>query len=213
MDFDYYQIKGKWKAATLNRRAEKLEEAQASADELEEAGAKGVEIIGVKAGKRETIRGKKKPAKPAKTTKAAKVQATKKKPATAAKKQKDKIKTNTPKREPAGQLDLFSSVEIPKYKTIELDQNEIKAINYCLGTNEVFFSALPIIQRKEFDELQTTIEKSLNTTQKVKFQFKDNELRTIALALNKEKFKGNNAKFPVLFLRNLIEFFKKSFSK
>ena len=28
MDFDYYQIKGKWNAATLNRRAEKLEEAQ-----------------------------------------------------------------------------------------------------------------------------------------------------------------------------------------
>ena len=237
MDFDYYQIKGKWNAATLNRRAEKLEEAQAAADELEEAGAKGVEIIGVKAGKRETIRGKKKPAKPAKTPKAAKVAAKKKTPAKRVKKTKDKLskmsvddlnaidsifshdgkikilKTNTPKREPRGQLDLFSSVEIPKYKTIELDQNEIKAINYCLGTNEVFFSALPIIQRKEFDELQTTIEKSLNTTQKVKFQFKDNELRTIALALNKEKFKGNNAKFPVLFLRNLIEFFKKSFSK
>ena len=239
MDFDYYQIKGKWNAATLNRRAEKLEEAQAAADELEEAGAKGVEIIGVKAGKRETIRGKKKPAKPAKTPKAAKVAAKKKTPAkrkkTAVKmtgttgtyttdyKTENKAKAaakniralgfDTEIVEPAGQLDLFSSVEIPKYKTIELDQNEIKAINYCLGTNEVFFSALPIIQRKEFDELQTTIEKSLNTTQKVKFQFKDNELRTIALALNKEKFKGNNAKFPVLFLRNLIEFFKKSFSK
>lgn len=59
MDFDYYQIKGKWNAATLNRRAEKLDEAQAAADELEAAGAKSVEIIGVKAGRRETIRGKK----------------------------------------------------------------------------------------------------------------------------------------------------------
>lgn len=215
MDFDYYQIRGKWNAATLNRRAEKLEEAQAAADELEEAGAAGVEIIGVKAGTRETIRGKKKALKAAKK-KAPK--AAKKKAYTAPKmkvkeQEKPKPKKAATKVEPAGQLDLFSSVETPKYKTIELDQNEIKAINYCLGTNEVFYSALPIIQRKQFDELKTTIEKSLNTTQKVKFKFKDNELRTIALALTKEKFKGNNAKFPVLFLRNLIEFFKQSFSK
>jgi hypothetical protein len=239
MDFDYYQIRGKWNAATLNRRAEKLEEAQAAADELEEAGAAGVEIIGVKAGKRETIRGKKKAPKSAKTSKAKKVPAKKKKvvkrkktavkmtgttgtyttdyktekKAKAAAQNIRKLGYKTEIIEPTGQLDLFSSVETPKYKTIELNQNEIKAINYCLGTNEVFYSALPIIQRKQFDELETTIEKSLNTTQKVKFQFKDNELRTIALALTKEKFKGNNAKFPVLFLRNLIEFFKKSFSK
>lgn len=85
IDFDYYQIKGKWNAATLNRRAEKLEEAQAAADELEEAGAKGIEIIGVKAGKRETIRGKKKATKAAKTPKAKKAPATKKKAAQATK--------------------------------------------------------------------------------------------------------------------------------
>lgn len=58
MDFDYYQIKGKWNAATVSRRAEKLEEAEAAADELEAAGADGVEIVGIKAGKRETLRGK-----------------------------------------------------------------------------------------------------------------------------------------------------------
>ena len=67
MDFDYYQIKGKWNAATVSRRAEKLDEAERAADELEEAGAVGVDIVGVKAGKRETLRGKrtKKAAKPA----------------------------------------------------------------------------------------------------------------------------------------------------
>lgn len=154
MDFDYYQIKGKWNAATLNRRAEKLEEAQAAADELEEAGAKGVEIIGVKAGKRETIRGKKAP-KPAKAPKAAKVRATKKKPTKATKKQKDKIsemsaddlraidsifshdgkikilKTNTPKREPAGQLDLFS-----------IDENKNKSFLFSPRELEAIFSAL-----------------------------------------------------------------------
>ena len=112
MDFDYYQIKGKWNAATLNRRAEKLEEAQAAADELEEAGAKGVEIIGVKAGKRETIRGKKKAPKAAKAPKAKKEPAKKKKAAQAAKKPKDKIKTDTPPREPAGQLDLFTGLPV-----------------------------------------------------------------------------------------------------
>lgn len=95
MDFDYYQIKGKWNAATLNRRAEKLEEAQAAADELEEAGAKGVEIIGVKAGKRETIRGKKNAPKPAKAPKAKKAPATKKKAAKDTKKRSTR-KSNRP---------------------------------------------------------------------------------------------------------------------
>lgn len=58
MNFDYYQIKGKWNAANVTRRAEKLEEAEAAADELEAAGADGVEIVGIKSGKRETLRGK-----------------------------------------------------------------------------------------------------------------------------------------------------------
>ena len=124
MDFDYYQIKGKWNAATLNRRAEKLEEAQAAADELEEAGAKGVEIIGVKAGKRETIRGKKKPAKPAKRKKTAvKMTGTTgtyttdyktEKKAKAASKNIAALGYKTEIVEPSGQLDLFTGDESKK---------------------------------------------------------------------------------------------------
>ena len=66
MDFDFFQITGKWNAAKVTRRADKLEEAERAADELERGGASNVEIIGVKAGKREKIRGQRKPAKPAK---------------------------------------------------------------------------------------------------------------------------------------------------
>lgn len=160
IDFDYYQIKGKWNAATLNRRAEKLEEAQAAADELEAAGAKGVEIIGVKAGKRETIRGKKKAPKAAKTPKAAKVPANKKK---AAESKKTTIKMTgttgtfttdykTEKKakaaaqnirklgykteiiEPAGQLDLFTNWQRkPDSETWDFTKDEIKLINDALS--------------------------------------------------------------------------------
>lgn len=134
MDFDYYQIKGKWNAATLNRRAEKLEEAQAAADELEEAGAKGVEIIGVKAGKRETIRGKKK------------APATKKKAYTAPKmkvkaQEKPKPKKAAPKREPAGQLDLFTP--LPKNNksfTLLFEHEELKTLNDALRMFKGVFS-------------------------------------------------------------------------
>lgn len=158
MNFDYYQIRGKWNAATLNRRAEKLEEAQAAADELEEAGAKGVEIVGVKAGKRVTVRGKKKAPKHAKVPKAKKAPPPKKKAVKATKKQKDKISkmsaddlraidsifshdgkikilnTNTPKREPAGQLDLFTNWQRkPDNNTWDFTKDEIKLINDALG--------------------------------------------------------------------------------
>lgn len=160
IDFDYFQIRGKWNAATLNRRAEKLEEAQAAADELEEAGAKGVEIIGVKAGKRETIRGKKNATKADKTPKAAKVQAKKKTPA---KRKKTAVKMTgttgtyttdykTEKKakaaaeniralgfdtqiiEPAGQLDLFTNWQRkPDNNTWDFTKDEIKLINDALG--------------------------------------------------------------------------------
>lgn len=198
MDFDYYQIKGKWNAATLNRRAEKLEEAQAAADELEEAGAKGVEIIGVKAGKRETIRGKKKPAKPTKTTKAAKVQAKEKKPAKAAKKQKDKLskmsaddlnainsifshdgkikilKTNTPKHEPTGQLDLFTD---EKPKSFLFSNRELKAI----------FSALSSYGSKDFREreLEKCFERAAGRGGNIQISLNGNERVRILNALKK----------------------------
>ena len=154
MDFDYYQIKGKWNAATLNRRAEKLEEAQAAADELEEAGAKGVEIIGVKAGKRETIRGKKKGARAAKTPKAKKEPAKKKKAAQAAKKPKDKIKTDTPKREPAGQLDLFDNTDKKKDEIWSFDLNELNFISMALKEFFPTYIKEPLkLTTKEYDEL------------------------------------------------------------
>lgn len=218
IDFDYYQIRGKWNAATLNRRAEKLEEAQAAADELEAAGAKAVEIIGVKSGKRETIRGKKKAAKPAKTPKADKVPATKKKAYTAPKmKVKEQEKRNTkkavPKREPAGQLDLFK--DLPNKKNIKhktmLTHDEIEMVNTCLGVNNVLFSAIDIISEKEFEELKKTFSEAEKTFNSELLELKDNEIRTIALALTKEKNRGENSFYSRFKLIELIEFFKKLF--
>lgn len=202
MDFDYYQIKGKWNAATLNRRAEKLEEAQAAADELEEAGAKGVEIIGVKAGKRETIRGKKKPAKPAKTTKAAKVQAKKKTPA---KRKKTAVKMTgttgtyttdykTEKKakaaskniaalgykteivEPSGQLDLFTGDESKKV-ILKFSEREIATL-----INDYY----DLIESGErltgYKSLLTTFEKA---TPRERIEFTKKEIKSIIGVLQK----------------------------
>lgn len=203
MDFDYYQIKGKWNAATLNRRAEKLEEAQAAADELEEAGAAGVEIIGVKAGTRETIRGKKKAPKAAKTPKAKKAPATKKKAAKATKKPIDKIskmsaddfraiesifrhdgkikilKTNTPKREPAGQLDLFSSLKKARVKFNYSEILEIRNAIFKYGEPKNAF-----LTSKKIKELAAVFESVSNETN-IELSF--NELQFIVLALDYSK--------------------------
>lgn len=169
IDFDYYQIKGKWNAATLNRRAEKLEEAQAAADELEEAGAKGVEIIGVKAGKREAIRGKKKAKKAAKTPKAKKAPAKKKKPVKAIKKQKEKAQEN------GGQLDLFDVVNENNKKVLySFTQIDIKSLIHA------FYS---LIQGGEkmpagYKSILTTFEKS-ETTGNIKIEFSYNEIKLL----------------------------------
>ena len=200
MDFDYYQIRGKWNAATLNRRAEKLEEAQAAADELEEAGANGVEIIGVKAGTRETIRGKKKAPKAAKAPKAKKAPAKKKKAAKATKKQKDKIsemnaddlraidsifshdgkikilKTNTPKREPAGQLDLFTGDES---KTIILKFSEMELKTLINDYYDLISSGERLTNYKS---LLTTFEKA-NAREKIELTKK--EIKSIIGILQK----------------------------
>lgn len=120
MDFDFFQITGKWNAAKVTRRADKLEEAERAADELERGGASNVEIIGVKAGKREKIRGKRKPAKPAKKKTPAKTRAKKKTPAKRTKTAKDKDKPKAPN----GQLDLFGVDEnkkvVIRFSNIEL---------------------------------------------------------------------------------------------
>lgn len=199
IDFDYYQIKGKWNAATLNRRAEKLEEAQSAADELEEAGAKCIEIIGVKAGKRETIRGKKKAPKAAKTPKAKKVPAKKKKAAKGKKKPIDKIskmsaddlraidsifshdgkikilKTNTPKREPAGQLDLFTGLPV------EITGKRFK--NYKIKfTNDELFEIVDSYDHftgKRNKNLEETIKQAEKLNKDVALDLSENEIKNI----------------------------------
>lgn len=150
VDFDFFQITGKWNAAKVTRRADKLEEAERAADELERGGASNVEIIGVKAGKREKIRGQRKPAKPAKKKAPSKTRVRKKTPA---KRTKTAVKTKgttgdyitdfkTEKKakaaakniralgfeteivEPRGQLDLFGVDEnkkvVIRFSNIEL---------------------------------------------------------------------------------------------
>lgn len=203
MDFDYYQIRGKWNAATLNRRAEKLEEAQAAADELEEAGANGVEIVGVKSGKRVTVRGKKKAPKAAKTPKAKKAPETKKKAAKATKKQKNKIsemsaddlraidpifshdgkikilKTNTPKREPAGQLDLFSSIKKARVKFNYSEILEIRNALFKYGQPKNAF-----LTNEKIKELAAVFE-SVSNDSNIELSF--NELQFIVLALDYSK--------------------------
>lgn len=202
MDFDYYQIKGKWNAATLNRRAEKLEEAQAAADELEEAGAKGVEIIGVKAGKRETIRGKKKAPKAAKTPKAAKVPAKKKK---ATKRKKTAVKMTgttgtfttdykTEKKakaaaqniralgfdteivEPAGQLDLFTGDE-SKTVILKFSESELKTL-----INDYYDLISSGERLTNYKSLLTTLEKA-NAREKIELTKK--EIKSIIGVLQK----------------------------
>lgn len=207
MDFDYYQIKGKWNAATLNRRAEKLEEAQAAADELEEAGAKGVEIIGVKAGKRETIRGKKKAPKAAKTPKAKKAPAKKKK---AAKGKKTAVKMtgttgtftteyNTEKKakaaaqnirnlgykteivEPRGQLDLFKQTK--KFK-IQFTKDELDVLrNACH-----LIGWLPVenyINRNDFIILQKTLYDA-GLFNEHKIELENNEIVALCILIEKK---------------------------
>lgn len=192
MDFDYYQIKGKWNAATLNRRAEKLEEAQAAADELEEAGAKGVEIIGVKAGKRETIRGKKKAPKSAKTPKAAKRKKTAvkmtgttgtfttdyktEKKAKAAAQNIRALGFDTEIVEPAGQLDLFTGDE-SKTVILKFSESELKTL-----INDYYDLISSGERLTNYKYLLTTLEKA-NAREKIELTKK--EIKSIIGVLQK----------------------------
>ena len=206
MDFDYYQIRGKWNAATLNRRAEKLEEAQAAADELEEAGAKGVEIIGVKAGKRETIRGKKKAPKPAKNPKAKKAPAKKKK---AAKSKKTAVKMTgktgtyttdykTEKKakaaaeniralgfdteivEPAGQLDLFNVLPV------EITGKRFKNYKIKFTNDELIeiVDSYDYFTGKRNKKLEETIKEAKNLNKDVALDLSGNEIKNIIDSLS-----------------------------
>lgn len=213
MDFDYYQIKGKWNAATLNRRAEKLDKAQTAADELEAAGAKSVEIIGVKAGRRETIRGKKKRSRKKTAVKMTGITGeyitdyqTHEKAAAAAKnieklgfdvelvkpakKNKAVFKPkNTPKKnkELAGQLDLFSNNE---------DENKTKILKFS-------DSELDIIINDYYDlissgERLTNYKNTLTTFEKAhpreKIEFTKKEIKQIIGVLQKYMKKHNTDK-------------------
>lgn len=201
MDFDYYQIKGKWNAATLNRRAEKLEEAQAAADELEEAGAKGVEIIGVKAGKRETIRGKKKAPKAAKTPKAKKAPAKKKKAYTATKmkvnaQEKPKPKKAAPKREPAGQLDLFNYQFENENKKIILSftQNDLNSLTHTFYSLIDSGEKLPAGYKKLLD---TFTESPTNGNVKIELSFKEIRVLTQICQMYLRKYIDDKGKSSI----------------
>ena len=175
MYFDYYQIKGKWNAAKLNRRAEKLEEAQAAADELEEAGAKGVEIIGVKAGKRETIRGNKKAAKAAKTPKVKKDTATEKK-AKAAAQNISALGFDTEIVEPAGQLDLFTGDESKKI-ILKFSERELATL-----INDYYDLISSGERLTNYKGLLTTFEKA---TPREKIELTKKEIKSIISVLQK----------------------------
>ena len=169
MYFDYYQINGKWNAATLKRRAEKLEEAQAAADELEEAGAKGVEIIGVKAGKRETIRGKKKaPAKKKKAYTAPKMNVKEQ--------EKRKQKKAAPKREAAGQIDLFTGDESKKV-ILKFSERELATL-----INDYYDLISSGERLTNYKSLLTTFEKA---TPREKIELTKKEIKSIIGVLQK----------------------------
>lgn len=201
MDFDYYQIRGKWNAATLNRRAEKLEEAQAAADELEEAGAKGIEIIGVKAGKRETIRGKKKAPKAAKTPKAKKAPATKKKAYTAPKmkvkaQEKPKPKKAAPKVEPAGQLDLFNYQFENENKKIILSftQTDLNSLTHAFYSLIDSGEKMPSGYKKLLD---TFTESPTNGNVKIEISFKEIRVLTQVCQMYLRKYIDDKGKSSV----------------
>lgn len=199
MDFDFFQITGKWNAAKVTRRADKLEEAERAADELERGGASNVEIIGVKAGKREKIRGQRKPAKPAKKKAPAKTRAKKKTPPKRTKAAKDKVSKlskddlnaidsifsrdgrikilsiDKPK-EPRGQLDLFG-VDENKKVVIRFSNIELATL-----INDYY----DLIQSGErltgYKALLTTFEKA---TPRERIEFTKKEIKSIIGVLQK----------------------------
>ena len=85
------------------------------------------------------------------------------------------------------------------------------SVNTCLGINNVLFSAINIISEKEFEELKKTFSEAEKTFNSELLELKDNEIRTIAIALTKEKNRGDNSFYSRFKLIELIEFFKKLF--
>lgn len=206
MDFDYYQIRGKWNAATLNRRAEKLEEAQAAADELEEAGAKGVEIVGVKAGKRVTVRGKKKATKAAKRKKTA-VKMTgstgtyttdykTQKKAKAAAQNIRKLGYKAEIVEPAGQLDLFNYQfkEDNKKIILSFTQNDLNSLTHAFYSLIDSGEKMPAGYKKLLD---TFTESPTNGNVKIEISFKEIRVLTQVCQMYLRKYIDDKGKSSV----------------
>lgn len=213
--YDYYTIKAAWKGAGVSQRADDIKAAEKIAANLKGNGFIDVVIFGVKAGKREKLEGGKQ-AKPKaqerprkdKKTKAQANDAPKvKTPVNATKKQEKKAQDN------AGQLDLFK--DLPNKKNIKhkimLTHDEIEMVNTCLGINNVLFSAISIISEEDFKKLKKIFVEAEKTFNSELLELKDNEIRTIALALTKEKNRGDNSFYSKFKLMELIEFFKKLF--
>ena len=225
VEFDFYQITGKWNAAKVTRRADKLEEAERAADELERGGASNVEIIGVKAGKREKIRGQSKPAKPAKKKASAKTRAKKKTPA---KRAKTAVKTKgttgdyvtdfkTEKKakaaaeniralgfeteivEPRGQLDLFKTIK--KFK-IEFSKDEINLLRGALHLGG--WSNVQIyLNSDEYPKLLNTLFDAARLPQP-KMELKNNEICALCVSIEK-RIKNE----PNVFLKERYEKLRK----
>lgn len=182
MDFDYYTIRGKWNGANVSRRADKLADAERAADELEAGGVDGVEIVGVKAGTRETIRGRKKAKKPAKAAGGATTPAKKKKPRTPPKTKK-KAASKKKAAQPAadsGQLDLFKPNEMIRTPNSER-KVYIKFTPWkdCSAIVAAYYDVVSSGKSRQigkYKQLLTTFEKIEGRKSPVDVQLSENEI-------------------------------------
>ena len=200
--FDYYELKFVFHGADCKRRAADMDEARAAKKELQAAGVKEITIFGVKKGTKEIQAAKKAYVKPEfkhePAPKVKKAPATKKKATKATKKQKDKISemsaddlrainsifshdgkikilnTNTPKREPAGQLDLFDVMKDEKKVLYSFTQIDVRSLIHA------FYSLIQAGEKLPagYKSILTTFEKS-DTTGNVKIEFSYNEIKLL----------------------------------
>lgn len=200
--FDYYELKFVFHGADCKRRAADMDEARAAKKELQAAGIKEITIYGVKKGTKEIQAAKKAYVKPEfkhePAPKVKKAPATKKKATKATKKQKDKISemsaddlrainsifshdgkikilnTNTPKREPAGQLDLFDVMKDEKKVLYSFTQIDVRSLIHA------FYSLIQAGEKLPagYKSILTTFEKS-DTTGNVKIEFSYNEIKLL----------------------------------
>ena len=210
--FDYYELKFVFHGADCKRRAADMDEARAAKKELQAAGVKEITIFGVKKGTKEIQAAKKAYVKPEfkhePAPKVKKAPATKKKAAKATKKQKDKIskmsaddlraidsifshdgkikilKTNTPKREPAGQLDLFDNTDKKKDEIWRFDLNELNFISMALKEFFPTYIKEPLkLTTKKYDELINCFESAKMRGGNISIKLNENETKNIIRSL------------------------------